>query len=556
MLRNMVVLSFLLLVLGARIASPQDNLATLISPDPETFGYFGMFVSGAGDVDGDGYGDVIVGAMRQASDEGMDDGGRAYVFRGLSGELLLSLSSPNAEEFGIFGYPVSDAGDVNNDGYDDVIVGALYEDTDSTDAGRAYVFAGPEGELLHTLVSPSPQSAGYFAGSVSAAGDVNNDGYDDVIVGAASADIWTGPVGEGKAYIFDGSNGNLLHTLLSPNPRPGCFGNAVSGIGDVDGDGHDDVIVGAWHEDADHPDAGRAHVFSGATGEALYTLISQNQEPSGLFGSNVSGVGDVNGDGYPDVAVGAISEDPGISPEDAGRAYVFSGPTGELIHSFASEYPEAQGWFCWIAGAGDVDQDGNADVIVGAPQEDPGESPTDAGRAYVFSGATGELYCMLISPNEEPGAAYGGWFGIGASGVGDWDGDGYDDVVVGAGCEDLSDGMADAGRAYVFRCDPDSDVDGVLPDPAAFHLLGPFPNPTAGPVRIGFQIVNCRAGVAWLSLYDVRGRCVDTVLYQTVPAGDEVTLKWVPNSSLSSGVYYWRLTSGANTTEKPMVLLR
>ncbi len=434
-----VALSCLLLVGAVARGLPAEVLHTFESPSPEFQGWFGFSVSGVGDVDSDMYGDVIVGA--DFEDGGEINAGRAYVFSGQTGALLHTLQSPSPEYRGCFGYPVTAAGDVNNDTYVDVLVGAAYEDGGGTDAGRAYVFSGETVGLLYPIESPNPESGGRFGYSVSGAGDVNNDEYDDVIVGAYRED--GGATNAGRAYVFSGETGSATYTLASPNPETnGWFGYSVSGAGDVDDDGCDDVIVGAYREDtgASLWSSGRAYVFSGATGETLYTLVSQYEEGGGYFGYSVSGAGDVNGDTYDDVIVGAWGED--VVPWASGRAYVFSGPTGALIHTLESPNPESEGWFGRsVSGIGDMDNDSCDDLIVGACGESGG-APY-AGRAYIFSGQTGALLCTLVSPNPE------GWGHFGRiSGPADVNGDTHGDVIVGADFEDA--GATEAGRAYVF----------------------------------------------------------------------------------------------------------
>jgi hypothetical protein len=383
-------LTSVLLVTVLVATSTAESLYTLVSPNEEEDGYFGNSVSGAGDVNGDGYGDVIVGAAYEDPGSSPLNAGRAYVFDGQTGTPLHTLVSPNEEEDGLFGFSVSDAGDVNGDGYGDVIVGAVYEDPGSSplSAGRAYEFDGRTGALLYTLVSPNEQDGGRFGWSVSGTDDANGDGYDDVVVGAPWEDPGTSP-SAGRAYLFDGQTGAPLHTLVSPNEEEfSYFGQSVSAAGDVNGDSYDDVVVGSPAEDPGSCpwNAGRAYVFDGQTGAPLHTLVSPNKEGGGAFGASVSGAGDVNGDGYDDVVVGAYGEDPGASPQDAGRAYVFDGQTGNPLHTLVSPNEEEWGNFgAYSSGSGDVNVDGYDDVVVGAPVEDPGSSPDDAGRAYVFS---------------------------------------------------------------------------------------------------------------------------------------------------------------------------
>jgi hypothetical protein len=379
------------------VSAQTQVLYSLVSRDPQDLGRFGHSVSGAGDVNNDGYDDVVVGTYWENG--GMPRSGTAYIFSGQTGGLLYTLLSPNPENYGGFGSPVSGAGDVNNDGYDDVVVGAHGEDAGAMDAGRAYIFSGVTGAPLYTLLSPSPEAEGFFGYSVSGAGDVNNDGYDDVVVGALGEDGIATDVG--SAYIFSGATGAPLHTLASASPEAdGSFGNSVSGAGDVNNDGYDDVVVGACFQNGGAMDAGRAYIFSGSTGELLHTLVSPSPASSGRFGNSVSGAGDVNDDGYDDVVVGASEEDGGAF--EAGRAYIFSGVTGAPLYTLLSPSPEVEGFFGYsVSRIGDVNSDGHAGVVVGAKGEDGG-APT-AGRAHIFSSATGALLYTLLSPN--PGVA-------------------------------------------------------------------------------------------------------------------------------------------------------
>src|SRR5690606_9663376 len=147
---------------------------------------------------------------------------------------------------------------------------------------------------------------------------------------------------------------------------------------------------------------GRAYVFSGATGVLLYALVSPNEEDDGRFGGSVAGVPDLDGDGRGDLLVSASGEDPGVSPTSAGRVDDFSGATGALLQTLASPNEEQYGIFGGaVSGTPDLDGDGVGDLLVGAPNEDPGRSPRGAGRAYAFSGSTGALLFELASPNEE-----------------------------------------------------------------------------------------------------------------------------------------------------------
>ncbi len=225
-------------------------------------------------------------------------------------------------------------GDKKGDLINDIIVAAYLEDpgTSPSAAGRAYLFSGADGSVLHTLVSPNEQYNGYFGRSVSGAGgDINSDGVPDVLVGA----FWENPGGtpdqSGIAYAFSGADGSLLRTLISPQPiSSGWFGYSVAGPGtDANGDGVPDLMVGAPQEGEDaglNAESGRVHLYSGADGSLLQTLVSANLEPDGWFGYAISGTsGDLDGDGVLDMLVGGQRQDAGGDPTDAGQAYIFSG---------------------------------------------------------------------------------------------------------------------------------------------------------------------------------------------------------------------------------------
>jgi hypothetical protein len=541
--------SALLVVLVGVIPSGVSGqiLYTLTSPTPRFEAWFGWTVSGAGDVNGDGYDDVIVGAPAETG--GALSSGKAYVFSGNGGALLYSLQSPNAEDAGYFGSSVSGAGDVNADMYDDVVVGAEIEDGGAVDAGRAYVFSGDGGGLLYTLESPYPESDGHFGFSVSGAGDVDGNGHADVMVGAYRED--SGAPNSGRAYVFNGNGGGLLYTLASPYQGDSdWFGVSVSGAGDVNDDDYDDMIVGANGVDADTTSAGAAYIFSGNGGGLLYALSSPGAEWNGHFGSSVSSAGDVDNDGCDDVIVGAPQETGGAAP-GAGRAYIFGGNGGYLLQTIVSPYPEDGGFLgCSVSAAGDVNSDDFDDVVVAAHNEDGGADA--AGRAYIFGGAGGSILYTLESPNAEAW----GWFGWSVAGAGDINKDGRPDVIVGACAED--DGaIQDAGRAYVFA--PGGISVDEEPSPiavAGVRLLGPFPNPTAGQINARVSVDAGGPRNLELSLHDVAGRLVAELLRETVQDGHTIAVSWNADSHVAPGVYSWRLCTGGQEIRRPLILVR
>ena len=393
------VLTALLLVVAS--ARAQTLLLILDSPNPQAYPFFGSALA-LGDVNGDGKADVAVGAPSEDVGGNWTQG-RAYVFSGEDGSLLFTLDTPNPQYGGQFGCSVV-VGDVDGDGNGDVAVGARWEDVGGRVLqGRAYVFSGADGSLLLTLDTPSPQPEGYFGRPV-AMGDANGDGRADIAVGASWEDVG-GNVNQGRVYLFSGADGSLLLTLDTLNPQwYAYFGYSVA-MGDVNGDVNSDIAVGTAYEAVGgNASQGRAYVFSGEDGSLLFTLDTSNPQEHGLFGSSAA-VGDVNGDGRADIAVGAYYEHVGAIPE-AGRAYAFSGADGSLLFTLDSPNPQERAHFGHSIAVGDVNGDGQGDVAVGAWEQDVGGRNLQ-GRAYVFSGADGSLLFTLDTPNPQSSAYFG-----------------------------------------------------------------------------------------------------------------------------------------------------
>jgi len=288
---------------------------------------FGCSVSTAGDINGDGYADVVVGAPDY--DSGEEDEGRAYVYHGsASGLYTANWTAEGDQDWASFGYSVSTAGDVNGDGYADVIVGAYRYDNGESDEGRAYVYHGSASGLAATATwtAESDQGGAHFGSSVSTGGDVNGDGYADVIVGAHLYSNFESC--EGRAFVYHGSASGLAATAAwtaESDQEYAVFGCSVATAGDVNGAGYADVIVGAYRYDNGESDEGRAYVYHGSASglAATATSTAESNQAGAWFGDSVSTAGDVNGDGYADVIVGAYLYDNGQANE--GRAFLYYG---------------------------------------------------------------------------------------------------------------------------------------------------------------------------------------------------------------------------------------
>ncbi|MBN1212457.1 MAG: FG-GAP repeat protein [candidate division Zixibacteria bacterium] len=315
--------------------------------------HFGMAVAGIDDVDDDGVGDFLVGAF--TNDAAEDDAGRVYLYSGVDGYLIRTFSGHGVNEE--FGYAVADAGDVDSDGYPDIAVGAPTSEVEGPALGKVYVYSGQNGALLYEFDGERHQDQ--FGISVAGAGDVNNDGFDDVIVGAIFYDN-DADSAAGRAYVFSGADGATL-LVFDGEDKYNRFGFAVAGAGDINRDGYDDVIVGAPYNSANGNKAGRAYVFSGVDGSKLYHFTGLTSD--GYHGYAVTGVGDVNKDGYPDVMVGA----PYVYSRN-GRVYVYSGLDGSVLYTFYGNDQERLGRA--VADIGDMNHDGYPDLAMSSNGND------------------------------------------------------------------------------------------------------------------------------------------------------------------------------------------
>ncbi len=327
-----------------------------------------------GDADLDGIQDFAVGAP------GINGGtGQVNLFSGATGTQRFILNGTAAGDY--FGWSVGAAGDVNNDGRQDLIVGAPFSSLPFFVGGTATVHSGIDGAVLHTFSGAAADAQ--LGWAVDGAGDVNADGYEDVIVGAV------GDQGSGAARIFSGKDGTELRLLVG-EATDDMFGVAVAGVGDVNADGFSDVIVGANLNDFGGDEAGSAWVYSGKDGSVLHTF--RGDAICDRFGSAVNAAGDVNLDGFDDVIVGAYLDDRGAV--DTGSATVFSGKDGAVLHDL-SGLDAGDQFGTAVAMAGDVNADGYMDVQVGAIMADRmdvgSNQGADVGTVTLFSGKDGSV---------------------------------------------------------------------------------------------------------------------------------------------------------------------
>jgi hypothetical protein len=381
--------------------------------------------------------------------------------------VLPTFTGPTRGQGAYFGWAVSQLRDINGDGAEDVVIGEV--DGGAHLNGRVWVYSGADGRLLHRFTGRANDQNGY---AVADAGDVDGDGVPDVISGAPGPQTAGSP--PGTAYVYSGRTGRVLRRLHG-YAAGDQFGAAVAGAGDVNHDGRPDLLVGAPGSGAAGSAPGHAYVFSGRTFRRIRRLTVRR--PGDSFGTATASTPDVNGDGVPDLIVGAGTG----GRARGGAAWVFSGRTGRRLYridapagarhfgvffvagvgdtngdgepdvyvadyganagaGFAGVYSGRDGrrLRAWSGGAGDglgpgrdagdVNHDGRIDLIVGAYTQSAGGE--QAGRVQIRSGATGRVLRTITSttPMEN--------FGFDAVGLGDLNGDGRIDYLVSAANRD------------------------------------------------------------------------------------------------------------------------
>ena len=299
----------------------------------------GIGLEGAGDVNRDGAGDVIAGAP---------GAGRAFVYSGKDGTLLLTLAPDTTNER--FGQSASGAGDQNGDGHADLIVGAPGSSARGQGAGRAYLFSGKDGSRLAVLEG---ERAGDGFGSIVAGARLGRGGL--VLVGAPGA----GPRSRGRVYIHEGTSPKPKFLIEADSTGAALGAMFTSVVGDVDGDRVPDVYAADFSNSARGPATGRVYVHSGADGRRLLALTGEG--PGDGFGIGSADVGDVNRDGFDDLLVGAWQFS-GSAPS-GGKVYLYSGKDGALLRAITGRVPGETFGFD-ATGVGDVNGDGVPDLLL------------------------------------------------------------------------------------------------------------------------------------------------------------------------------------------------
>jgi len=425
-------------------------------------------VAGVGDLNGDGIADLAVSAMR--NDNVAVDAGAVYILLGATGHagvesLGLADAKLTGEAANDFAGRSLSGGDLDGDGFDDLVLSAQNESTAGLNAGAAYIIPGPIsgggsvglGGLAVARLTGA--AADDLLADVTVAGDVNGDGIGDLLLGAQFADSGAF-ANNGAAYLFFGPvSGDLSVTAADATLRGAAgaveAGSALSGAGDLNGDGFADLLIGSRNSSRGAANGGAVNVVLGpVSGEvdlglsyAIYTAIGGGDDLGG--GASVTSAGDMDGDGYPEIAFGARNND--AAGTNAGAVYIVRGPVPGGVFAASAADATLLGQAARdltgdsVAGAGDVDGDGLDDLLVGSGYNDAGA--TDAGAAYLIAGWAAGTRNLTAAAGARflPGSANDR---VRTKGAGDFNDDGYNDILMGA--QGNSTVGATAGAAYLF----------------------------------------------------------------------------------------------------------
>jgi hypothetical protein len=377
----------------------------------------GFAVCCAGDIDHDGRPDLAAGAIHDRTPQGISAGSVSAYSSATGVRLWTAYGEGTGDRYG---WAVAPVGDFDGDGWPDVVAGAHKNDGAGTDAGMARILSGRDGSTLRTFRGEAPND--FFGHCVAGVGDVTGDGVPDIGVGAWQAR----PAGDssGSAYVISGADGSVVWRF-DGTAQQHRVGFSMWSAGDIDGDGRDDVIVGATGQTS-------VYVLRGTDGAVLLHL--QGETPGDSFGYSVRSADDVDGDSVPDVMVGALK-----AYGFRGYARVYSGATGVLLHHVEGD-GSTDVFGTSIVGFGDVDGDGYGEFAAGGFHNSG--NGHDSGITRIYSGRSGAVLATLF------GNSGNDWFGYALAKLGDVDLDGVPDLAIAANLDNA--GAASGGSVNVY----------------------------------------------------------------------------------------------------------
>jgi hypothetical protein len=428
--------------------------------DPEIVGYFfGYRFADVGDVDGDDVPDFAVGNLGDPTAGAWN--GSVVVLSGADRSLICRAVNDQPHVSERLGETVVALGDIDGDDVPDFAAAAPYSQVQAYEGGKVVLFSGDDCSVLAHCTDPAAANYDRLGQENGlGAGDVTGDGISEVIAGAYVADPG-GLTESGKVVVFQYSapgTCSVLYTLTDPDAEAYDYlGVAVAGVGDLSGDGIPDILVGEPRDDAG--DYGSVLVFSGGDGSLVRRLTDPTGTLSDWLGWSVAASEDLNGDGWPEVLAGARYAATSQNG-DAGRVVVFSGKDGSVLFRSAETAgagSEQLGYS--VASVPDVDGDMRPEILAGAPYHRPSGGLPSEGRALLLSGADGSHLDTFADPNGKQ-ADYAGFC---VAALRDVNGDGAPEYLIGQSHDDVPKHGVDRGTVLLFLRESDCDSDGYGP---------------------------------------------------------------------------------------------